>query len=79
MCYNGSTERLGEAMPDFAGHSMSVFLGETSDSWERPIPKDKTIHVEVFQNPETGVIEYFRHNMPFHMQLHMGNSEDEDG
>jgi len=58
--------------------SICIFLGEDSDTWKRPIPEDKTIHVNVFIDPETGEIEYFRHNMPFHMQLHINHSEAED-
>ena len=61
-----------------AGTSICIFLGEDSDTWKRPIPGDKTIHVNVFIDPETGEIEYFRHNMPFHMQLHINHSEAED-
>jgi hypothetical protein len=60
------------------GASICIFLGEDSDTWKRPIPEDKTIHVNVFIDPETGEIEYFRHNMPFHMQLHINHSEAED-
>ena len=58
--------------------SICIFLGEDSDTWKRPIPEDKTIHVNVFIDPETGEIEYFRHNMPFHMQLHINHSEEMD-
>ena len=57
--------------------SICIFLGEDSDTWNRPIPEDKTIHVNVFTDPETGEIEYFRHNMPFHMQLHINHKEDQ--
>ena len=63
-------------MASFAGHVISLFLGETSNSWDRPIPENKTIHGELFQNPETGEVEYFRHNMPFHMQVTMNDSEE---
>ena len=62
----------------FETGSICIFVGEDSDTWKRPIPKDKTIHVNVFIDPETGEIEYFRHNMPFHMQLHINHSEAED-
>ena len=58
------------------GDTICIFLGENSDSWDRPIPEDKTIHVNVFISPETGEIQYFRHNMPFHMQLHIREEED---
>ena len=58
--------------------TICIFLGEDSDTWDRPIPEDKTIHVNVFIDPETGEVEYFRHNMPFHMQLHINHSEAED-
>ena len=63
----------------YAGHAINVFLGETSDSWERPIPKDKTIRVEIFQNPQTGEIEYFRYNMPFLMEVTIHDAEDQNG
>ena len=56
-------------MTSYAGSVSALFLGETSDSWKRPIPEDKTIRIDVYQNPDTGEIEYFDHNMPFHMQL----------
>ena len=29
-------------------HTLATFLGETSPSWDKPLPEDKTIHVEVF-------------------------------
>ncbi len=60
----------------YAGHAINIFLGEKSDSWQRPIPKDKTIRVEIFQNPETGEIEYFKYNMPFHMEITIHDAED---
>tara|TARA_R110002012_G_C11414972_1_gene587523 strand:- start:443 stop:646 length:204 start_codon:yes stop_codon:yes gene_type:complete len=60
-------------------HTLATFLGETSPSWDKPLPEDKTIHVEVFQNPNTGEIEYFRHDVPFHMQLHVSPVHPAEG
>ena len=66
---------------NFGGHAS--FLGETSKSWDRPIPEIEgrpTITINVYQNTETGAVEYFHHELPFNVKLNtFPSGADDDG